>query len=289
VCGDLTISTFIASGKTTVARLYARFLNDFEVLPGCGFLETTGSVLGAKGIRSIQEKIQGILDGGGGTIFVDEAYQLTNSGTSYGREVLDFLLTEMENNTGKLVFIFAGYNREMERFLEHNPGLQSRVPYTLQFDDYSNDELMDMFESMLHTRYQGKMSVADVDGIRGLYGRIVIRRLGRGRGRRGFGNARALENVVQRIEERQAARLKKQRREGLRTDDFVLIKEDLIGPNPTDVLVQSAEYKKLQGMLGLQNVKKSVDNLFEMAKTNYERELREKEPSVCSICPVFQL
>jgi hypothetical protein len=77
----------------------------------------------------------------GGTIFVDEAYQLTTDGR--GKQVLDFILAEMENNVGKIVWIVAGYNREMEQFFEHNPGLQSRVPYTLQFKDYEDDELVE--------------------------------------------------------------------------------------------------------------------------------------------------
>jgi hypothetical protein len=191
----------------------------------------------------------------------------------------------MENHIGSIIFIFAGYNKEMEKFFEHNPGLKSRIPYSLQFDDYSDEELMDMLESIVYKRYRGRMKVQDTDGIRGLFGRISIRRLGRGRGAKGFGNARALENHLQRITERQARRIKKQRDQGQRPDDFLLIKEDLIGPDPADVLVESAAYKKLQSMIGLANIKDTVKNLFHQVKLNYEREMLEKEPHVRSLMP----
>jgi hypothetical protein len=168
----------------------------------------------------------------------------------------------------------------MEKFFEHNPGLKSRIPYSLQFDDYSDADLMDMLESMVFRRYKGRMQVQDTDGIRGLFGRIAVRRLGRGRGAKGFGNARALENHLQRIMERQARRIKQGRDRGQRPDDFLLVKEDLIGPDPADVLVESAAYKKLQSMIGLASIKDTVKELFQQVKANYELELLEKKPHV---------
>lgn len=192
----------------------------------------------------------------------------------------------MENNVGKMVFIFAGYNREMEKFFEHNPGLTSRVPYTLQFDDYKDGELMEMLENMLLRRNRN-IRVDDQDNIRGRFGRIVVRRLGRGRGRPGFGNARALENILAQIFERQARRLAQERRQGRQPDDFLLLKEDLIGPNPAEVMVESASYKKLKTLIGLEEVKTTVSNLFAMVQTNYERELLEKAPHAVSLNRVF--
>ena len=76
--------------------------------------------------------MEGILNAAGGVLFVDEAYQLADGHNYGGKQVLDFLLAEMENNVGKIVFILAGYNKEMEKFFEHNPGIPSRVPYRFQ-------------------------------------------------------------------------------------------------------------------------------------------------------------
>jgi hypothetical protein len=279
----IILTLIIEIGKTTVARHYARFLASVQVLPGTTFEETTGSRLANEGVSGAKKKIEDILKAGGGTLFIDEAYQLTGEHNFSGKQVLDFLLAEMENNMGKIIFILAGYNREMEKFFEHNPGIPSRVPYTLQFDDYTDNELLDMLERNIEKKWKGKMKVDDQDGIRGLYGRIAVRRLGRGRGRNGFGNARALENLLSHFLERQARRIKLERQSGQLPDDFLLVKEDLIGPNPADVMVESAEYKTLQGLIGLSDVKKSVANMFAMVKMNYDRELLEKEPHVCSL------
>lgn len=201
--------------------------------------------------------------------------------------MLDFLLAEIENLVGKVVFIFAGYDKEMEKFFEHNPGLPSRVPYTLRFKDYDDAELLSMLESMINKYYQDKMRVDDEHGIRGLYGRIAVRRLGRGRGNPGFGNARALENMFAQIRGRLGKRLAGQRREGHRPDDFLLTKEDLIGPDPSKVMGESAAWKKLNSMIGLDAVKKSVTQMCSMLAMNYQRELLEKAPHQVSLNRVF--
>lgn len=258
-----------------------------KVLPGTQFLETTGARLANEGVSGAKQHIDAILKEGGGTIFIDEAYQLTADHIPGGKNVLDFLLTELENQVGRIVFIFAGYNKEMETFFEHNPGLPSRVPYTFQFKDYEDADLMDMLEMMIEQWYQGRMKVDDNDGIRGLHGRIVVRRLGRGRGTKGFGNARALHNVFAKIRERQADRVTKARREGHPSDDFLLTKDDLIGPPPSKVMAESVAWKKLQSMIGLGEIKTSVKNFFEMVRMNYDRELLEKKPHQVSLNRVF--
>jgi AAA lid domain/ATPase family associated with various cellular activities (AAA) len=270
-------------GKTTVARHYARFLASVQVIPNDTFFETTGSRLANDGVPGIKAQVEKMLATGGGVIFVDEAYQLTSD--SSGHRVLDFILAEMENSIGKLVWIFAGYNREMEKFFEHNPGLQSRVPYTLQFKDYEDGELLHMLQDVVEKQWSGRMKVED--GILGLYGRIAVRRLGWGRGRNGFGNARALRNLFDKIRERQSERLTEDRRAGKRLDDFLLVKEDLIGPEPATVMAQSKAWKALNGMIGLNSVKNSVKNLFDMTILNYRRELQELEPDVVSLNRVF--
>lgn len=191
----------------------------------------------------------------------------------------------MENNVGKLVFILAGYNKQMEKFFEHNPGLKSRVPYELNFKDYTDEQLLQMLKKLIETKYQGRMKVEG--GIEGLYVRIVVRRLGRGRNRTGFGNARALQNVFTKVAERQAKRIKQQRKDGKRPDDFLLSKEDLIGPEPSNALAQSASWNKLQKLIGLSAVKETVRSLFNTLFSNYLRELKESKPVEVSLNRVF--
>ena len=272
-------------GKTMVARLYAKFLESMNALPGNAFLETTGSKLSFEGVQGAQKLIDDASKAGGGAIFIDEAYQLVSEHDQSGKQVLDFLLAEMENRVGTLVFILAGYSKQMEKFFEHNPGLPSRVPYQLTFADYTDKELLSMLEDLVYKRYNGRMKVEE--GINGLYARVAVKRLGRGRGRPGFGNARALQNMFAKIRERQAERVDKERESAMLVDDFVLTKEDLIGPDPSRVLSNSAPWTKLQGLIGLESVKDSVCQLFELLRTNYERELAEKELMEFSLNRVF--
>ncbi|KAF9223028.1 P-loop containing nucleoside triphosphate hydrolase protein [Gyrodon lividus] len=273
------------TGKTTVARLYAQFLESIQVLPGDAFMETTGSKLSYEGVGGAQKLIDDALKVGGGAIFIDEAYQLVSEHDKSGKQVLDFLLAEMENRVGTLVFVLAGYNKQMEKFFEHNPGLPSRVPYQLQFADYTDVELMTMLEDLVNKRYYGRMMVED--SIRGLYGRIAIKRLGRGRGTPGFGNARALQNMFSKVCERQAERVQKARHVGASANDFFMTKEDLIGPDPSQVIPNNAAWAELQKLTGLSSVKESVRNFFALVETNYHRELEEKEPMQMSLNRVF--
>ncbi|KAJ6515608.1 P-loop containing nucleoside triphosphate hydrolase protein [Mycena sanguinolenta] len=271
--------------KTTVARHYAKFLTSVGILPGSEFVETTGSRMSNDGVDKVKSMLEGVLKAGGGTVFVDEAYQLTASQNYQGPRVLDFLLAEMENNVGMVVFIFAGYEKEMETFFEHNPGLISRVPYQLKFADYDDSQLLGMLDQLVRKTFNGKMMVED--GIGGLYARVAVRRLGRGRGRPGFGNARALRNLFDTIKTRQATRLARERKQGLRPDDFLFSSEDLIGPDPSKVSQTSIAWTNLQKLTGLNAVKDSVRSILSLIETNYHRELQEKEPLALSFNQVF--
>ncbi|KAL9110261.1 MAG: hypothetical protein Q9227_005168 [Pyrenula ochraceoflavens] len=262
------------TGKTTVARLYANFLATVGALPGNTFIETSGSSLANDGIAGCKQKIEKILEGGGGVMFIDEAYQLVSPGNYGGTQVLDYLLAEMENLTGKVAFILAGYNRNMEAFFSHNPGIPSRIPIELQFEDYQDSELLEILCQLIEKRYNKRMQVEG--GPRGLYMRIVSRRLGGGRGREGFGNARAVQNRFTIITNRQAKRISTERRAGVSPDDNLLTKEDLIGPDPSSELQKNSSWQKLQNLIGLQSVKESVETLLNRIEFNYQRELEEK-------------
>ena len=174
----------------------------------------------------------------------------------------------------------------MEKFFEHNPGLPSRIPYILHFEDYTDSELLKMLQSKIFSFYkEGGMAIED--GPDGLFMRIVVRRLGRGRGRDGFGNARALENVFAQIRGRQSERLTKERRDGLNPDDQLITKEDLIGPDPSHAILKCDAWSELQKLTGLKAVKASVSFFIDLVKTNYDRELQEKLLIEISLNRVF--
>ncbi|KAH0562483.1 hypothetical protein GP486_002829 [Trichoglossum hirsutum] len=273
------------TGKTTVARLYGRFLSSVGALPGSCFVETTGSRLASDGVPGCKKQIEEIMNNGGGALFIDEAYQLVLGHNHGGRQVLDFLLGEVENLTGKVVFILAGYSEQMEAFFAHNPGLVSRFPHELQFADYDSGELLQILQHRVNKKYGGRMKVEG--GIGGLYARIVARRIGRGRGREGFGNARAVANAFDRVMERQANRLRRERRNGLNPNDLEMTKEDLLGPEPSKALKSNASWSKLSNLIGLQAVKQSVQALMDSIHYNYCRELAEEPLVEYSLNRVF--
>ena len=283
------------TGKTTVARLLSEFLASMGVIPGSKFIETTGAKLANEGVSSCQTMIDNVLNEGGGVVFIDEAYQMTSGNNHGGGAVLDYLLAEVENLTGKIVFLLAGYDKEMEPFFAHNPGLQSRFPEELRFADYTDDELLRILKSNIEKRYDGAMKweVGPADAAKGtakdggLYMRVVARRIGRGRGKPGFGNARAVQNVLAQIIKRQANRLRRERRSKKQPDDFFLTKEDLIGPEPAEALAKSAGWTKLNKLIGANSVKQSVQALVDSISQNYHRELAEEAIIEYSVNKVF--
>ena len=268
-----------------MARHYAKFLTSIKVLSGDGFIETTGSRLAFGGVAEVKKHLEELGNSEGGVYFIDEAYQLTEGHNYGGKTVLDNLLVEIENLTGKVVFVFAGYRKQMEKFFEHNPGLPSRIPYNLRFEDYTDKELLRMLQFQMNQFYKSGIKIED--GADGLYMRIAVRRLGRGRGRDGFGNARALENTFARIRERQSDRLTRERKDGLSPDDYYITKEDLIGPDPSKAVLTCDAWTQLQKLTGLKSVKDSVSFMIDLIKTNYERELDEKQLIDVSLNRVF--
>ncbi|KAF8459246.1 P-loop containing nucleoside triphosphate hydrolase protein [Kalaharituber pfeilii] len=271
------------TGKTTVARLYASFLCSIGKLTSPIVQEISGSQLACMEPWDVDKMIQN-----GGVILVDEAYQLTAPyAPDNGRRVLDILLMEMENRLDKLVVVFIGYNRGMGSFFQHNPGLQSRISYSLDFTDYTDWELWSIMAGILERKYGGRMRVEG--GIDGLYMRVCVRRIGRCKGFNGFGNARTVETTLQRIMDRQSRRLNLARRNGtpLTQQDYLyLTKEDLIGKEPS-VVRSSEAWERLQELVGLESVKNAVDNLIHIVEQNYWRELSELEPLEFMLNRVF--
>lgn len=139
------------TGKTTVARLLSKIYHKMGLLSKGHLIETdrsglVGGYVGQTAIKT-QEIIQKAM---GGILFIDEAYTLSSSKgeTDYGQESIDTILKAMEDNREDLIVIVAGYPNLMQEFLQSNPGLQSRFNKFIQFDDYTAEELYEIFKSM---------------------------------------------------------------------------------------------------------------------------------------------
>lgn len=132
------------TGKTTVARIYGNLLREAGILKKGQFIEVTRSDLVGKYLghtaKIVKEKCE---DAYGGILFIDEAYALCRGERDeFGKEAVDTLIKEMEDNRDKFAVIFAGYSKEMNAFFDSNSGFQSRISKNIEFPDYSFEELI---------------------------------------------------------------------------------------------------------------------------------------------------
>lgn len=138
------------TGKTTVARIVAGILYDLGVVRTNRFLEVNATDLMGEYLGQTPLIVnEAFRVAAGGVLFIDEAYAFvksvgSSSNSSFGDEAVITLLSQIEQNTDGTVVIFAGYKKEMTEFLSMNPGLRSRVPYIIDFPDYTTAEMLEI-------------------------------------------------------------------------------------------------------------------------------------------------
>ena len=137
------------TGKTTVARLLSKIYKQLGVLEKGQLVEVdrAGLVAGYVGQTALKTK-EKIDEAMGGILFIDEAYTLAKGGSDFGQEAIDTILKAMEDNRENFVVIVAGYPDPMEQFLESNPGLKSRFNKNIMFEDYTEEELLRIFNAL---------------------------------------------------------------------------------------------------------------------------------------------
>ncbi|QIK76550.1 AAA family ATPase [Nocardioides piscis] len=175
------------TGKTTVARLVAGIYRALGLLSQGQLVEVDRSELVAGYLGQTAMKTAEVVKSAiGGVLFIDEAYAL--AGDQYGQEAIDTLVKEMEDHRGDLVVIVAGYPLPMAVFIGQNPGLESRFRTAIDFADYTDDELVAIFELMA--------SGAAYDTDEAVLARLREMLTGVERGP-SFGNARYVRNVLE--------------------------------------------------------------------------------------------
>lgn len=140
------------TGKTTVAQIVAKLFFALGILEKPTVKTVTRRDMVGSYIGHTEAQTGRILDEAmGGVLFVDEAYQLSVEGfeRDFGQQAIETLLTALENHRSSFVAIFAGYTDEMEKFLDVNPGLRSRIPHRIIFPDYTPDEIATITIAML--------------------------------------------------------------------------------------------------------------------------------------------
>lgn len=190
------------TGKTTIARILAKIFKELKLLEKGHLVEAeradlVGEYIGHTAIKT-RKLIQKAL---GGVLFIDEAYSLARGGEKdFGKEAIDTLVKALEDHKEELVVILAGYPREMDQFIEANPGLRSRFPVHLDFPDYSPYELVKIFKKMARERDYQTDRMGEVT----LYRLIDLTKC---QDYPNYGNARTMRNILEKAIRNQAIRL----------------------------------------------------------------------------------
>lgn len=134
------------TAKTTVARIVAGLLKEIGIITTGNFIEVGRADLVAQYVGQTAPMVKNVFQRAkGGVLFIDEAYSLLEEGRGgFGDEAINMIVQEMENNRKDTIVIFAGYPDEMDEFFLRNPGLRSRVPFRVNFEDYNVEEMLDI-------------------------------------------------------------------------------------------------------------------------------------------------
>lgn len=185
------------TGKTTVARIVAGILYNLGFIKQNKLIEVSAKDLIGQYVGQTAPKTLSVIQKAlGGVLFIDEAYSLASGNehnSSFNEECVATLIQAMENHRDNLVVIFAGYSKEMDKFLKSNSGIVSRIGYTMDFKDYTLDELITIFTTMFEkagfvlnesatkkakeiiTEFMGTESFGNARFVRNLYEKAIIK------------------------------------------------------------------------------------------------------------------
>lgn len=213
------------TGKTTVARLLGKIYTKLGILKKNVFVEVSRADLVANySGQTATNVIRKLDEAEGGILFIDEVYTLINGKQDeFGKEAVNTLVAEIENRRDRLMVIIAGYGEETDAFLRENQGLGSRLSNEILFEDYTDEELRDIFCYMAEKRH-----MVLEDGVR----EAIQKQIGETRKKvKDFGNARGVRNILDRITLRKNSRIAAMQRRGETptTEDFITIKKADIG------------------------------------------------------------
>ena len=246
------------TGKTTVARIMTDVFKTLGIVSRGQLVEADRAklVAGYSGQTAIKTN-QLVDEAIGGVLFIDEAYTLkSNDSDSFGAEAIDTLLKRLEDDRGKFICIVAGYTDQMHDFIDTNPGLKSRFTQTIHFDDYTPDELTQIFLNLA----AGKKFTVDENtkaAIHRQFEQLYLRR------DKNFGNAREARRIFNEAVEKQSQRLVMQ------MNDPNFKEEDMYRLTTVDLPMAQNEtarpldevLNELDEFVGMRTVKNSIRRL----------------------------
>ena len=246
------------TGKTTVARIMADVFRTLGIVSRGQLVEADRAKLVAGYAGQTAIKTNQLIDSAlGGVLFIDEAYTLkSNDQDSFGAEAIDTLLKRLEDDRGKFICIVAGYTDNMHDFIDTNPGLKSRFTQTIHFDDYTPDELTQIFLNLA----KAKNFTVDAEtkgALHRQFEQLYLRR------DKNFGNAREARRIFDQAIERQSQRLVTM----MGNPDFK--DEDMYRITSADLEIEPAEkarpldevLNELDEFIGMRSVKNMIRRL----------------------------
>lgn len=260
------------TGKTTVARLLGKLFFAMRFLPSEKVIETDGLGLTAGYVGQTKDKVNELCDKAmGGILFIDEAYYLSSESNSYGNEAVGTLLKRIEDDRGKFIVIVAGYQNEMSDFLKMNPGLDSRFTHKINIEDYTSDELFEILKLNL------KKSNFVLDAESKEIAKKAVEELCKNK-TRNFANAREIRNLFDRIKLNLDARISKLPVEKLTKEILSTITKSDIPYTPKSAVSVESVFAELNELIGMENVKAAIRELYDTIKINKELEKLGQNP-----------
>ncbi|MEU9039309.1 right-handed parallel beta-helix repeat-containing protein [Streptomyces sp. NPDC048352] len=264
------------TGKTTVARVYGRLLAALGVVTGGHFTEVSRADLVGSHLGETTAMTTAVFNRArGGVLFIDEAYTLSRrfgTGTDFGQEAIDTLVKLLEDHREEVVVVFAGYSAEMREFLSANPGLQSRISRTIEFEDYSPDELVGIFEG-LAGQYGFQLAEPTRAALAAHFRQV--------RRTETFGNGREARRIFEAALEQQALRLADREETPSPGELVLLLPDDLDGVVDRGLGARFAEARdsgqldtilgELSAMVGLEGIKAAIRDLTDLIITTRRR------------------
>ncbi len=285
------------TGKTTVANMLGKIYNSLGLLSHGKVYEVGRADLVGEFIGQTAPKVKKVIDKArGGILFIDEAYALTNrgeDGKDFGKEVIEVLLKELSDGEGDIAIICAGYPKEMQNFVDSNPGLNSRIRNIIKFQDYTPDELVEIAEYTA----QKRGVVLHKDTVKLIYKNLV--EIYRNRNEQ-FGNARYINGLIEEAKQNMALRLMNQE-----TDQIAQLAKETLStvmaidiekvfknkgekridlPIDEDLLQSSLAH--LHDLVGLSSIKREVSELIKLVR--YYKEIGRDIRNSLSLHSVFK-
>ncbi|OZM56223.1 hypothetical protein CIB95_12420 [Lottiidibacillus patelloidae] len=259
------------TGKTTLARLFAKIYYELGFLENENVVEVNRSHLVGGYVGQTEEKTMAVINKAeGGVLFIDEAYSLKRegqSGNDYGQTAIDTLVSAMTSSdyTGKFAVILAGYPEEMRQFIWANPGLRSRFPESnhIYLEDYSINELLEIAESVAE---ENDYFLAK-DTKEALKSRIEKERVDES-----FGNARTVKNIILDAIYEKGAKLAKEDNKPSIADFTILHKDDFISENLDK---NKPALEELNDLIGLPTIKQEMKKLHAFITMQAVRKARQ--------------